>query len=199
MYKTEKKLILASASPRRKSMLENLGIRFSICSAEIDEEPRPGEMPENLVVRLATEKVQSVAQRYPESWVLGADTIVCINDEILGKPTDQDEAVEMLMRLSGTTHDVFTGYSLLHRVYAIERSGYRRSGVSFGAFDLATAQAYVATGEPLDKAGAYGIQGLGSGLVREITGSYTSIVGIPLDSVISLLTEYGVISSVIAG
>lgn len=195
IFTTEQKLILASASPRRKMMLEQVGIRFSVCASQLNEQHQPNETPAALVMRLAIGKARSVAKNNPDSWVIGADTVVCLDNEILGKPGDRDEALGMLMRLAGTTHQVYTGYCLYHCTAAVAQHGYCCSQVRFTLFDRAYAAAYVATGESMDKAGAYGIQGLGSSLVREISGSYTSIVGLPLDSVIALLTRYRIIAS----
>ncbi|MGV1099940.1 Maf family protein [Thiovibrio sp. JS02] len=187
-------LVLASGSPRRRDFLAGLGLAFIVQKADIDESPRAGEKACAFVARLAGEKAAAVAERHPTPWVLAADTVVVADDQILGKPRDADEALEMLLRLSGRWHEVWTGFCLRQggsgRQVAVEV----RTRVRFMALDPVLCSAYVRTGEPLDKAGAYGIQGKGAFLVEEIEGSYTNVVGLPLAEVLAELLRFGVIA-----
>ena len=186
-------LILASASPRRHQFLVDLGIEHTIEAAEIDEIPKNKELPTDFVRRMAREKAWAVARRFPEHWVVAADTIVVLDQDILGKPASSREALDMLMRLSGREHRVMTGFSLVaqRRDCAEVRSVVTR--VVFQPFSREQAQAYVATGEPMDKAGGYGIQGQGAFLVQEVHGSYSNVVGLPLVEFLDLLEEYGLV------
>ena len=174
-------------------MLAELGLDFEVMPAEVDEEPQPAEQPENFVHRVALEKTVAVGAAYPHAWVLGADTIVVHNGDILGKPTNEQDALEVLMRLSGRMHRVYTGFSLRRQQDNICVSRIVATEVYFSAFSAKTAKAYVATGEPLDKAGAYGIQGRGGALVEKITGSCSNVVGLPLAETIAELLQHGVI------
>lgn len=195
LFVTNNRLILASASPRRKEMLENLGLDFEVMAAAVDELPQIGELPEKFVQRAAIEKATDIAGRYPDAWVLGADTVVVHDEEILGKPSDGTDALRILMRLSGAKHRVLTGFCLQHELGDISASRVITTEVQFTQFSEDIAAAYVATGEPLDKAGAYGIQGKGSFLVEKIQGSYTNVVGLPLAETIAELLHYDVIES----
>jgi nucleoside triphosphate pyrophosphatase len=181
------KLVLASASPRRKQLLEDSGISFEVRPADIDEIPRSGEQPRSFATRTAREKCQfclDSLQDGDDSVVLAADTIVVVDEMILGKPTDHEDAKKMLQALSGKEHQVITAYCLAVPSIAlkIERSVATR--VKFRDLDRETIADYVATGEPLDKAGAYAIQGAGAALVTGIEGSYTNVVGLPLAEVV---------------
>lgn len=181
-------MILASQSPRRRELLERAGFELDVRPADIDESRRPHETPVALVERLAREKAEAVRERLSQGpadgLLVAADTIVWAGDEALGKPADDKDAAAMLRRLSGRTHHVSTGVCAL----LVDAGGARRQAVSFVEttdvtfWDLTDAQieAYVATGEPRDKAGAYGIQGLGGLLVREVRGDYANVVGLPL-------------------
>ncbi|MEW6319941.1 MAG: Maf family protein [Acidobacteriota bacterium] len=179
-------LILASRSPRRAELLAAAGIPFEMAAADVDERVLPGESPERHVARLAAEKAAVVHARLGRGPVLGADTVVVVDDEILGKPVDASEAAAMLGRLSGRGHDVLTGVCLLaaggERVAEVARTR-----VWFAPMTRAEIEAYVATGEPMDKAGAYAIQGLASRYVERIDGSYTNVVGLPVAVVYRLL------------
>ena len=185
-------LVLASASPRRRYFLKQLGLDFEVAGADVDESHRPGESPEQFVRRLAHEKAAVVAARHPGAWVLGADTVVVLGAEILGKPADAAAARTMLRSLAGHWHRVWTGVSLCHGARGEHVELAISSEVRFAPLDSHMIDAYVATGEPLDKAGAYGIQGRGGCLVQEIRGSYSNIVGLPLTEVVAEMIRLGV-------
>jgi septum formation protein len=196
VFKTIKPLILASKSPRRRRYFEDLGLDFTVQTADIPEIIRPGEKPGRFVKRLAGEKAAAVMRDHPKSWVVAADTVVCFSGIVLGKPKDADDAVAMLMRLSGRRHSVLTGFCLGCVQEDIRILEAVTTSVAFSDFTEEIARAYVATGEPLDKAGAYGIQGRGAFLVRTLSGSYSNVVGLPLHEVSTKLFQYGVIASV---
>ncbi|MFA7348982.1 MAG: Maf family protein [Desulfurivibrionaceae bacterium] len=191
-FRTEARLILASGSPRRRDFLAELGLAFEVVVADIDETPRPGETPVDFVARLSREKAQAVD--IPGAWVLAADTAVVVDGEILGKPGDEAEAAGMLMRLSGRWHEVWTGFSLCRRATGEQCTKTVCTKVRFLELTPELCRAYVRTGEPLDKAGAYGIQGKGCFLVPEISGSYTNVVGLPMAEVLETLLHYKVIA-----
>ncbi len=182
-------LVLASASPRRRDLLGQLGLRFTVAAADLDETPRPDEAPEAYVLRLAREKARAVASRFPDTWVLAADTTVVLGRELLGKPRDEAEAREMLTRLSGRTHEVHTGVALAGRA---DEALVVRTRVTFRTLSAGEIAWYVGTGEPRDKAGAYAIQGKGGFLVAAIEGSPTNVIGLPLGETLALLTRAGV-------
>lgn len=191
-FRTEARLILASGSPRRRDFLADLGIAFEVLVADIDETPLPGEVPIDFVARLSREKAQAVEQ--PGAWVLAADTAVVVDGEILGKPGDEEEACAMLMRLSGRWHEVWTGFSLCCQTTGESCTKTVCTKVRFLTLTPELCRAYVRTGEPLDKAGAYGIQGKGCFLVPEISGSYTNVVGLPMTEVLETLLHHKVIA-----
>lgn len=195
MFRTNKKLVLASQSPRRKAFFSELGLQFTVCPADLDERRQPGEKPGVFVRRMAHEKAMLAGRKNPSAWTVSADTIVTIDQDVLGKPGSPEEAVMMLMRLSGKEHEVRTGYCLscVNDGITVVESVITR--VRFASFGQDIAGAYVRTGEPLDKAGAYGIQGKGGILVAEIEGSYSNVVGLPLTEVVALLQRYGVITA----
>ena len=188
-------LILASSSPRRRDLLTACAIPFQIIPAAIDEQPFPHERAEVYVRRLALAKAEAVAQHYPEAIVLGADTIVTIDDLLLGKPQTPHAARQMLHRLRGREHAVMTGVAVIAG-RMVERSGDRyaqavvASRIRMHQFTAATIEWYLATGEPLDKAGAYAVQGLGAALVERVEGSYTNAVGLPLTETLTLLRRF---------
>ena len=186
-------LVLASASPRRRELLRWLVAEYELDTAEIDESPRAGEPAPALVTRLARAKAEAVAARRLGAWILAADTIVEIDGDVLGKPADEREAVAMLGRLSGREHRVFTGFTLLGPG-GDHRSGMVASRVRFRSLDGARIASYVATGEPLDKAGAYAIQGRGASMIAGIDGSFTNVIGLPLDEVGAVLGEAGLLA-----
>ncbi|GMU08112.1 Maf family protein [Corallococcus caeni] len=169
--------------------MAQLGLRFTVAAADIDETPMAGEIARNYVHRLAVEKARTVATRHPDAWVLAADTTVALGSELLGKPRDAAEAREMLTRLSGQVHEVFTGIAVAGRAQASEVV---RTQVTFRALSPEEIAWYADTGEPLDKAGAYAIQGKGGFLVQGIDGSPTNVVGLPLGETLALLGRVGV-------
>lgn len=183
-------LILASASPRRAELLDQIGVRHRRQTADVDETPLSDETPEEYVLRLALAKARAVLRLNPEALVLGADTCVVRDGKILGKPADASEAERMLLWLAGRSHQVLTGIALVGSKG--EQQALSASEVRFRAFDRDEALAYVATGEPLDKAGAYGIQGRGALLIECLNGSYSGVMGLPLYETGALLAAAGV-------
>jgi septum formation protein len=171
-------LILASASPRRKELLELLRIPFEVIKSDIeeivDEKLHPGEV----VQSLAQQKAASVARTKQDSFVIGSDTLVVYEGRMLGKPANEDEAMQMLQILSGKTHEVYTGVSIIQGDYV--HSFYEKTSVTFFSLSDKEIEDYVSTGEPMDKAGSYGIQGFGALLVKKIDGDYYSVVGLPV-------------------
>jgi len=193
MFKTKKELILASGSPRRKTLLTELGIDFEVVVPAVDESRREQEAAQDYLLRMASTKGERVARNYPAAWVLSADTIVIAGENLLMKPRNEAEAVAMLMELSGREHQVRTGFCLRCLDERTDTLASVCSRVRFRAFDETWARAYAETGEPLDKAGGYGIQGRGGVLVESISGSYSNVVGLPLAEVVSLLAEHRVV------
>jgi septum formation protein len=183
------RLILASQSPRRAELLQRLGLDFDIRPADIDESYIDHEMPADHAERLAREKALAVAREAPEALVVGSDTIVILESDVLGKPRDPDEAVRMLLRLAGREHEVFTAVAVVHGDRC--ESALERVRVRFRPLDRAECERYAATGEPLDKAGAYGIQGYGSALVEEIHGDYFAVMGLPVVRTLELIRRHG--------
>ena len=179
-------LILASASPRRRELLERVGLALEVRPADVDETPLPGEPPRAYVARVARAKAQAIAR--PGTWVLAADTTVTIDGAILGKAADGAEAAAMLRRLSGRVHEVITAFTLLGDA---ARDEVVASEVAFVALDEPTIAAYVASGEWRGKAGAYAVQGIGAALVREVRGSVTNVIGLPLAEVLAALRATG--------
>ncbi len=187
-------LILASASPRRRYLLEQAGLSFTVIPSAFDEEAVPFTEPESHVKALARGKTAEVGNRHPGSWVIGADTEVTFGDGVLGKPKSMDKAREMLRRLSGQTHQVFTGYCLYSKLRNVDRCDAVRTDVVFKRLSEEEIEWYIHTDEPFDKAGAYAIQGLGAALVRRINGSYTNVVGLPVCEIVEWLIREGAAS-----
>jgi nucleoside triphosphate pyrophosphatase len=185
------RLVLASASPRRRELLRNIAPRFEVVPSEIEETLEDGPVPA-AVARLALRKAHAVAARADEAVVLAADTVVVLDGVALGKPADAAEARLMLRRLRGREHDVITGVALVDGRTGREASISVVSRVRMAAYSDATLEAYVASGAPLDKAGAYAIQDLGGALVERLAGSYTNVVGLPVEETRRLLAEFGV-------
>jgi septum formation protein len=186
-------LILASGSPRRRMLLEEAGFAFGIVVPDVDETTAPGEPPERVVARLALDKARAALDgAAPGARVLAADTVVAIDGEILGKPRDPEHAVQMLLQLAGRTHTVFTGFALLARDPSLEEGGVEQSRVTFRAITREEASAYVATGEPMDKAGAYAAQGKGAAFLQRIDGSRSNVIGLPMERLVPLLERCGV-------
>jgi len=180
-------LILASRSPRRSELLNAAGISFEVLAADIDETPHPNEAPDAYVERLAIEKARAVAAMRPGARVLGADTTVTIDGEILGKPVDEADAMRMLRLLSGRPHEVHTGVALVSAGGV--RSAVDTTRVWFSSMTDEDISWYVATGEPIDRAGAYAIQGFASRFIPRIEGSYSNVVGLPVALVSSILSK----------
>lgn len=183
-------IILASGSPRRRQLLQLVGIDHDVIPSDIDESIRTGELPEQYAERLAREKAEHVAGRKPESIVIGADTIVVIDDQILGKPRDVEDAARMLRMLSGRSHTVMTAVAASLNGRTV--SGVEIVDVSFLPLDDERISNYIATREPMDKAGAYGIQGYGATIVRRIDGDYFAVMGLSLVTLVALMRELGV-------
>ncbi len=182
------RLVLASRSPRRVELLTRAGYRFEVAPADIDERRLDGEVPRELVRRLAREKAAAVAPRHPGAVVLGADTLVVVDGAVLGKPDGAAGAAAMLRRLSGRAHEVLTGVALQAGDRC--RDGVQSTRVVFRALSPDDVAWYVATGESADKAGSYSIQGRASRFVTRIEGSYTNVVGLPIELVDDLLREF---------
>jgi len=180
-------LYLASTSPRRREILQSLGIEFEVVMVEIDESPLAGESPEDLVVRLATAKAEAATGA---EYVLGSDTVVVLDDIVLGKPEDADDAVDMLLALSGRSHTVLTGVAL--RTPNGTGLVLSKTDVRFREIDRDEAIRYWHSGEPADKAGSYGIQGLGGMFVEAINGSYSGVMGLPVFETVELLKSAGI-------
>ena len=189
LFKSTVEVILASGSPRRRAYLEGLGIAFRVIAADITETVLAEESPAQYVERMAREKAESVGGNYLDRWVVAADTVVCFDDMILGKPIDENDAVKTLLRLSGQEHVVHTGVCLLNKALNVCDIRVVSSRVIFRDYSEDVIRAYVNSGEPMDKAGSYGIQGKGAFLVREIHGSYSNIVGLPLGEFIEMLAQ----------
>jgi nucleoside triphosphate pyrophosphatase len=188
------KIILASASPRRAEILRNARIPFETQAAILDESRRPGELRADYVRRLALAKARVAASSYRGSddcLFIGADTVVVAVDEVLGKPESPDDARRMLRLLAGTTHEVHTGLAVVRRPGAMEGIVEEITRVTFAPLSDQEIESYVATGEPFDKAGAYGIQGIGGRYVTRIEGCYFNVMGLPLARLWSLLREFG--------
>jgi septum formation protein len=181
------RLVLASQSPRRRELLEQLGVALDVRPAHVDESVRPGEPPREYVVRVARDKARAVAGDV----VVAADTAVVLGGEVLGKPRDAAEARRMLEALSGTSHEVMTGVCVRRAAVRIEGSAVVSSTVRFARLTAAQIAWYVTTGEPLDKAGAYAIQGAGGAFVLGVEGSVSNVVGLPLAETADLLRRAG--------
>ncbi len=181
------KLILASGSPRRSEILTSVGWEFTKHVADIDETEHEGELPGDYVVRLAREKAEAVADRYPNDIVLGADTTVVINDQIIGKPLDLDDAKRMLSMLSGNWHEVLTGVAVVEN--GETRSGIQGTRVKFNKMSEGEITFLAENGDPLDKAGAYAVQAQAALFIEGIEGDYWNVVGLPISLVYSLVKK----------
>ncbi|MGE5560634.1 MAG: Maf family protein [Chloroflexota bacterium] len=185
-------LILASASPRRRELLAQTGLTFRIIPSEFDEQAASADSPAALAELLACGKARDVARRLEAGVVIGADTIVVRAGEVLGKPHDDADASRMLRRLSGGWHEVITGVAVIDAATGRERSGAEVTRVKVRDLTAGDVEAYVASGEPRDKAGAYAIQGLGSLLIERIDGCYANVVGLPIFRLAAMLREFGI-------
>ncbi|SDZ91389.1 septum formation protein [Desulfuromusa kysingii] len=190
----EEQLVLASASPRRRELLQQIGLKFQVIPSRAEEHILPGETPEEHVVRLSLDKANEVANRKNISgrWFIGSDTIVLCDTQILGKPEDETQAATILKQLSGREHQVLSGYAVIDRQTGKQRSEAVSTRVWFRHLTDQEINAYIATGEPADKAGAYAIQGLGICFVSKIEGSYTNVVGLPLCRLTLAMKELGI-------
>lgn len=183
-------LVLASASPRRRELLQQIGVRFEVVVRSIDETPQEAEQASAYVARVALEKAQRVADEYPQRTILAADTCISLNNRILTKPQDAAHAKSMLRHLSGQKHQVYTAVALVKG--EAEQVITVCTDVYFKQLSNEQIESYVATQEPLDKAGSYAIQGLGAVLVEQISGSYSNVVGLPLAETALLLEQFNV-------
>ena len=183
-------IILASKSPRRKELFEKLNIPFEVITSEATEEIDQSMAPDKIVVELSIRKAKAVAVQYPNRIVIGADTIVVCRNSILGKPTGRSHAKEMLTMLSDETHSVYTGVAIIHeqRVHAF----YEKTDVTFWKLSHDEMEAYLDSDEPYDKAGAYGIQGMGACFVKSITGDFYAVMGLPISRLYRLLRKMGI-------
>jgi septum formation protein len=186
---TERPIILASSSPRRRQLLEMLKIPFRVVAPDVDEHVRPNEDPAAYVTRLALAKAKQVAEREPGELILAADTTVVLDDEIFGKPESPEEAVTMLLRLQGRTHSVMTAVAVTRDHQLKHQLDVSR--VTFRPASRELLAAYVATGEPMDKAGAYAVQGLGAPLIERVEGDFFGVMGLPLRLALDLLETLG--------
>jgi septum formation protein len=184
-----RKLILASASPRRAELLQQLGLSFQIIASDLPEEISGGD-PARLVKELALQKAMQVGRSLGRGLILGADTVVVLGRSIFGKPANAAAAITMLQQLSGKEHSVYTGLALLDAATGRQLTDTVKTDVCFRQLQNAEIEAYVTTGEPLDKAGAYGIQGRGATLVESISGCYFNVVGLPLSRLVIMLREF---------
>ena len=184
-------IILASASPRRRELLEQLAVNFSVMPADIDETPRNNELPSSYVMRMAREKAQAIlaAQTVENAVVIGSDTSVVMENQIFGKPENKQHAIDMLSSLSGATHQVLTAVTVAGAKQSFDALS--QSDVTFRRLSADELEHYWSTKEPLGKAGGYAIQGFAARFIQHLSGSYSGVMGLPLFETASLLTEYG--------
>lgn len=185
------RLILASGSPRRQELLSSLQLTFETRVSHVEEVAAPGETPDEYVRRLSIEKAESVSREFPDAIVIGADTIVYIDRQILEKPKNMADAEAMLAKLAGKTHTVFTGLAVIHANSGLRLTELDRTQVTISNMTADEIRWYVATGEPLDKAGSYAVQGIGAAFVESINGNYTNVVGLPLPLLRRMLASAG--------
>lgn len=186
------KFILASASPRRRELLASIGLDFDVEPSNVPEVHREGEAPEEYVARLSREKADALARRHPARWVIAADTTVLLGDELLEKPADAADAARMLAAIAGRTHVVYTGVTLDRRDNDYRETRVAESEVRMLPLTSQDIEWYIRTGEPLDKAGAYAVQGVGAMFIDSIHGSYTNVVGLPLATLFQMLRRAGI-------
>ena len=185
-------IILASASPRRKELLEKIGLKFTVDASNYPEQLHCDLKPEEVVKALSQEKASAVAQKYPDAIIIAADTIGVVRNKIIGKPHTPEDARKMLRMLSGKSHRVITGFTILDTATKKVKTRIIETRVYFNDLSPLEIANYVKTGEPLDKAGAYAIQGLGSIIVKEISGDYYNVMGLPLNALAETLKEFGI-------
>jgi septum formation protein len=186
-------LILASSSPRRRDLLSSLGLQFQVVPAELREIPSPHEAAKDFAVRVAEKKALAVGNKHPHAWVIGADTVVAVEGEILGKPRDREDAKRMLQQLANREHVVITGYTLMKVAEGKKMRGVEETRVKISSLEEREIEWYINTGEPFDKAGGYAIQGKGAFMVEWIEGSYTNVVGLPLCQLIRLFKDESIV------
>lgn len=184
-------IILASSSPRRKELLSQAGVSFSIVVSGCDETPIPGESPREMVERLAVVKAAVVADQNARAYIIGADTTVCVDGEILGKPESFEQACEMLRKIQGRAHEVLGGIAILNRERGLERVWSHSTKVTMASMSEEVIARYVRSGEPMDKAGSYAIQGLGLQFVESVEGSYSNVVGLNISALMAELVRLG--------
>ena len=192
-HEMQNPLILASSSPRRRELLKQIGLRFEVIPSNVKEIKEDGEDPISHVLRLAEEKALDISQKVENSWIIGADTIVLVDDEILGKPSEEQEAYQMLMKLSGREHKVITGFCIIDSETGESTKRHVETTVMIKKLTHEEITEYIKTREPFDKAGSYAIQGIGSFMVREIKGSYTNVVGLPVCELVEVLDNLGIL------
>jgi septum formation protein len=192
--KDENAIVLASESTRRIDILRTLGVSFSIIPPDIDERKKGYESPKDYVLRIAYEKAQKVGNLFPDKWIIGADTVVVHKGRVLGKPKTEEDAFAMLKRLRATWHKVFTGYCILNMSREIVYRDVAETKVFIKNLTDDEIAKYVNTSEPFDKAGSYAVQGKGGYMVKEIKGSYTNVVGLPICEITEALLSLGILS-----
>jgi septum formation protein len=190
--KTAQPIILASSSPRRKELLTGLGLEFSVIPSDVSEEMEKSSSPEEMVKELAYRKAEAVARQVDQGLIIGSDTIVVLDGEVLGKPRDKTEAFSMLTRLQGREHEVFSGLSIVDAKTHECETGFQSTKVQMRSLSDREIRLYIATNEPMDKAGSYAIQGIGATLVERINGDYFTVVGLPLALTAKYLRIFGV-------
>lgn len=186
------KFVLASSSPRRRELLASIGIDFEVVPSHVPEEHQAGEAPEEYVARLSRDKAAAIATNHPSRWVIAADTTVLLGDELLEKPVDATDAARMLATIAGRTHTVYTGVTIQNESAGYHETRVAESEVRMLALSADDIAWYVATGEPLDKAGAYAVQGIGAMFIDSIHGSYTNVVGLPVALLFQMFRKAGV-------
>jgi nucleoside triphosphate pyrophosphatase len=185
-------LILASSSPRRRELLQSLGLDFQVVPSNIPEVLRPGESPTDYVQRLAIEKGDDVAARHPEAWIIAADTTVVQGDQILEKPRDRADAIAILSTIVGRDHVVYTGLTLRRKSSNYRDTRVATTKVRMAKLSRYEIEWYVDTGEPMDKAGAYAVQGIGALFVESVDGNYTNVVGLPVPMLFDMMRRAGI-------
>ena len=186
------KVILASSSPRRRELLASIGLEFEVRPSNVPEVREEGEAPEEYVARLSRDKANALATQYPNDWIIAADTTVLLGEELLEKPADVQDAARMLATIAGKTHIVYTGVTLEHAARGYRDTRVAESEVRMLPLTRSDIDWYVRTGEPLDKAGAYAVQGIGAMFIDSIHGSYTNVVGLPLATLFQMLRRAGI-------
>jgi len=192
MIQTTIPVILASSSPRRRELLQGLGIPFTVLSSDVDESTSPELTPQQIVESLAQRKACEVAKNVSAGLVIGADTIVVLDGNVLGKPRDEADAFQMLQSLQGREHIVYSGVAIVDVKAGREEVAHRSTKVRIRSLTEQEIKAYIATKEPMDKAGSYAIQGIGATIVDSIEGDYFTVVGLPLNLMADMLSRFGV-------